>query len=110
MDTDLDVAHGVTRYLELTKVAALNNRPDAQALAGAMPAIDAAILQAATAQQKEILLSSPLDEEVLAGAKRTAERAAAGRGEPSLEPFLPLRGDGVVMSAGDLFTYGSCPL
>lgn len=110
MDTDLDVAHGVTRYLELMKVAALINRPDGQEVADAMPAIDAAIRQAATAQQKEILLSSPLDEEVLAGAKRTAERAAAVRGEPSLEPFLPLRGDGVVMSAGDLFTYGSCPL
>lgn len=110
MDTDLDVAHGVTRYLELMKVAALINRPDGQEVADAMPAIDAAILQAATAQQKEVLLSSPLDEEVLAGAKRTAERAAAGRGEPSLEPFLPLRGDGVVMSAGDLFSYGACPL
>lgn len=110
MDTDLDVAHGVTRYLELMKVAALINRPDGQEVADAMPAIDAAILQAATAQQKEVLLSSPLDEEVLAGAKRTAERAAAGRGEPSLEPFLALKGDGVVMSAGDLFTYGSCPL
>ncbi|MFA4927894.1 MAG: ATP-dependent DNA helicase [Patulibacter sp.] len=110
MDTDLDVAHGVTRYLELMKVAALINRPDGQEVNDAMPAIDAAILQAATAQQKEVLLSSPLDEEVLAGAKRTAERAAAGRGEPSLEPFLALKGDGVVMSAGDLFSYGSCPL
>jgi DNA helicase-2/ATP-dependent DNA helicase PcrA len=110
MDTDLDVAHGVTRYLELMKVAALINRPDGQEVADAMPAIDAAILQAATAQQKEVLLSSPLDEEVIAGAKRTAERAAAGRGEPSLEPFLPLRGDGVVLSAGDLFVYGACPL
>ncbi|MBF6618722.1 MAG: ATP-dependent helicase, partial [Patulibacter sp.] len=110
MDTDLDVAHGVTRYLELMKVAALINRPDGQEVADAMPAIDAAILQAATAQQKEVLLSSPLDEEMLAGAKRTAERAAAGRGEPSLEPFLALKGDGVVMSAGDLFVYGSCPL
>lgn len=110
MDTDLDVAHGVTRYLELMKVAALINRPDGQEVADAMPAIDAAILQAATAQQKEILLSSPLDDEVLAGAKRTAERAAAVRGEPSLEPFLALKGDGVVMSAGDLFVYGTCPL
>lgn len=110
MDTDLDVAHGVTRYLELMKVAALINRPDGQEVAAAMPAIDAAIRQAATAQQKEILLSSPLDEEVLAAASQTAERAAAGRGEPSLEPFLPLRGDGVVLSAGDLFVYGSCPL
>jgi DNA helicase-2/ATP-dependent DNA helicase PcrA len=110
MDTDLDVAHGVTRYLELMKVAALINRPDGQEVPDAMPAIDAAIRQAATAQQKEILLSSTLDEEILAAASQTAERRAAGRGEPSLEPFLPLRGDGVVLSAGDLFVYGSCPL
>jgi DNA helicase-2/ATP-dependent DNA helicase PcrA len=110
MDTDLDVAHGVTRYLELMKVAALINRPDGQEVAAAMPAIDGAIRQAATAQQKEILLSSSLDEDILAAASQTAERRAAGRGEPSLEPFLPLRDDGVVMSAGDLFVYGSCPL
>ncbi|WP_022930503.1 ATP-dependent helicase [Patulibacter americanus] len=109
MDTDLDVAHGVTRYLELMKVAALINRPDGQKVAAAMPAIDAAIRQAATAQQKEILLSSTLDEEILAAADQTAERRAK-RGEPSLEPFLPLRGDGVVLSAGDLFLYGACPL
>ncbi|MDO9410272.1 ATP-dependent DNA helicase [Patulibacter sp.] len=110
MDTDLDVAHGVTRYLELMKVAALINRPEGQEVAAAMPAVDGAIRQAATAQQKEILLSSSLDEDILAAAGQTAERRAAGRGEPSLEPFLPLRDDGVVMSAGDLFVYGSCPL
>ncbi|MEV4420207.1 ATP-dependent DNA helicase [Patulibacter sp. NPDC049589] len=110
MDTDLDVAHGVTRYLELMKVAALINRPDGQDVAAAMPGIDGAIRQAATAQQKEILLSSSLDEDILAAASQTAERRAAGRGEPSLEPFLPLRDQGVVMSAGDLFVYGSCPL
>lgn len=110
MDTDVDVAHGVTRYLELMKVAALINRADGQEVAAAMPAIDSAIRQAATAQQKEILLSSTLDEEILAAASQTAERRAAGRGEPSLEPFLPLRDDGVVMSAGDLFVYGMCPL
>ncbi|WP_210491321.1 ATP-dependent DNA helicase [Patulibacter sp. SYSU D01012] len=109
MDTDLDVAHGVTRYLELMKVAALINRPDGQEVAAALPAIDAAIRQAATAQQKELLLSSTLDDEILAAADQTAQRRA-GRAEPSLEPFLPLRGDGVVLSAGDLFTYGSCPL
>lgn len=110
MDTDVDVAHGVTRYLELMKVAALINRPDGQDVGAAIPAIDGAIHQAATALQKELLLSSTLDEEIVAAASQTAERRAAGRGEPALEPFLPLRDGGVVMSAGDLFTYGSCPL
>ncbi|MDX8152717.1 ATP-dependent DNA helicase [Patulibacter brassicae] len=110
MDTDLDVAHGVTRYLELLKVAALINRPEGQDVAGAMPAIDAAIRQAATAQQKEVLATSGLDDELLRDAGQAADRAAGRRGEPSLEPFLPLRGDGVVLSAGDLFTYRACPL
>lgn len=110
MDTDLDVAHGVTRYLELVKVAALINRAEGQEVSDALPAIDAAIRQAATAQQKEMLLTSGLDDDVLTDAQHAAERAAAGRGEPSLEPFLPLRGDGVVLSAGDLFTYRACPL
>ena len=109
MDTDLDVAHGVTRYLELVKVAALINRPDGQRVADALPAIDAALRQAATAQQKEILATSGLDDELLRDAGQAAERGA-GRGEPSLEPFLPLRDGGVVLSAGDLFTYRACPL
>jgi len=109
MDTDLDVAHGVSRYLELVKVAALINRAEGQEVADAMPAIDAAVRQAATAQQKEILSTSDLDDVVLAAARQTAERAA-GRREPSLEPFLPLRDDGVILSAGDLYTYTACPL
>ncbi|MGE4427532.1 MAG: ATP-dependent helicase [Solirubrobacteraceae bacterium] len=109
MDTDLDVAHGVSRYLELVKVAALINRADGQEVADAMPAIDAAVRQAATAQQKEILSTSDLDDVVLAAATQSAERAA-GRREPSLEPFLPLRDEGVVLSAGDLYMYNACPL
>ena len=32
------------------------------------------------------------------------------RDEPSLEPFLPTRGDGVVLSASDIDTYRTCPL
>jgi DNA helicase-2/ATP-dependent DNA helicase PcrA len=34
----------------------------------------------------------------------------AARDEPSLEPFLPRRGDGVVLSASDIDTYRTCPL
>ena len=112
LDTDLDVAHGVTRYLELLKLAALHERPEGQSLADALPQINAAILQAATAEQREILQTSPLDE-MLLGAEREASgraRASAARREPSLEPFLPRRGEGLALSATDIETYRSCPL
>ncbi len=34
----------------------------------------------------------------------------AARDEPSLERFLPMRGDGVLLSATDIDTYRACPL
>jgi DNA helicase-2/ATP-dependent DNA helicase PcrA len=34
----------------------------------------------------------------------------AARDEPSLERFLPMRGEGVLLSASDIDTYRSCPL
>ena len=34
----------------------------------------------------------------------------AQRSEPSLEPFLPSRGDGLMLSASDIETYRTCPL
>jgi DNA helicase-2/ATP-dependent DNA helicase PcrA len=112
LDTDLDVAHGVTRYLELLKLAALHARPAGQDVADALPGINAAILQAATAQQREILQTSSLDD-VLLGAERDARvraAATAARREPSLAPFLPRRGDGLALSASDIETYRTCPL
>ncbi|WP_205696411.1 ATP-dependent DNA helicase [Conexibacter sp. SYSU D00693] len=112
LDTDLDVAHGVTRYLELLKLSALMARPDGQSVADALPGINAAILQAATATQREVLQTSPLDELLLASEQDAAVRAAAvaAREEPSLEPFLPRRGDGLALSASDIDTYRTCPL
>jgi len=112
LDTDLDVAHGVTRYLELLKLAALQARPEGQDVADALPGINAAILHAATAQQREILQTSSLDD-VLLGAERDARvraAATAARHEPSLAPFLPRRGDGLALSASDIETYRTCPL
>jgi DNA helicase-2/ATP-dependent DNA helicase PcrA len=112
LDTDLDVAHGVVRYLELVKVAALIDRPEGQSVADALLGINTALLGAATAQQREILQTSSLDE-MLLGAERDARgRAAAiaAREEPSLEPFLPTRGDGLLLSASDIEAYRTCPL
>jgi DNA helicase-2/ATP-dependent DNA helicase PcrA len=112
LDTDLDVAHGVTRYLELLKLAALLARPDGQEVADALPGINAAVLQAATAQQREILQTSSLDDVLLSAEQDAGVRAnaAAARHEPSLAPFLPRRGDGLALSASDIETYRTCPL
>lgn len=112
LDTDLDVSHAVVRYLELLKVAALIARPEGQAVAEALRDINARILQATTAEQKEIFTTSALDDYLL-DAERDARRRAqviAARDEPSLESFLPLRGGGVVLSASDIDTYRTCPL
>jgi DNA helicase II / ATP-dependent DNA helicase PcrA len=112
LDTNLDVTHGVVRYLELLKISALLARPEGQAVAEALPGINAAILQAATAQQREILESSPLDEALLDAERDARARAAAvaARDEPSLEAFLPRRGEGLLLSASDIDTYRTCPL
>jgi DNA helicase II / ATP-dependent DNA helicase PcrA len=111
-DTDLDVSHAVVRYLELLKAAALIARPEGQSVAEALRDVNARILQAVSAEQREIFTSSALDDYLL-DAERDARRRAqaiAARDEPSLEPFLPKRGEGVVLSASDIDTYRTCPL
>jgi len=111
-DTDLDVSHAVVRYLELLKLAALIDRSPEQGPAEALPEINARLVQAVSPEQREIFLTSPLDEHLL-GAERDAGRRAAAlaaREEPSLESFLPRRGEGLVLSASDIETYRACPL
>jgi DNA helicase II / ATP-dependent DNA helicase PcrA len=112
LDTDLDISHGVVRYLELVKLAALLDRPAEQTVAEALPDVNARLLAAATSLQREIYESSPLDETLLAAEHddRRRAQAIAARDEPSLEPFLPRRGDGLVLSASDIETYRTCPL
>jgi DNA helicase-2/ATP-dependent DNA helicase PcrA len=111
-DTDLDVTHAVVRYLELLKVAALIARPDGQGVAEALRDVNARILQAVTAEQREVFTSSVLDDYLLDAERdmRLRAQAVAARDEPSLEPFLPMRGEGVVLSASDIDTYRTCPL
>jgi DNA helicase-2/ATP-dependent DNA helicase PcrA len=111
-DTDLDVSHAVVRYLELVKLAALLERPAGQSVVDALPNVNARLLGAVSAQQRDILESSPLDEALLEAERDERARAAsiAARAEPSLEPFLPKRGDGVMLSASDIETYRTCPL
>jgi DNA helicase II / ATP-dependent DNA helicase PcrA len=114
-DTDLDVSHAVVRYLELLKMAALiaqSGRDRVPSVAESLRDINSRILQAVTAEQREIFESSPLDDYLLDSERDARRRAQAivARDEPSLEPFLPRRGDGVVLSASDIDTYRTCPL
>jgi DNA helicase-2/ATP-dependent DNA helicase PcrA len=114
-DTDLDVSHAVVRYLELLKLAALIARggwDEFPSVAESLRDINSRILQAVTAEQREIFESSALDDYLLDAERDARRRAQAmvARDEPSLEPFLPRRGDGVVLSATDIDTYRTCPL
>jgi DNA helicase-2/ATP-dependent DNA helicase PcrA len=102
------------RYLELIKLAALLERtgPEGMSVGDALPEVNARLLQAATAEQREIFETSALDEYLLDAERdeRLRARAVAARTEPSLESFLPRRGDGLMLSAGDIETYRTCPL
>jgi DNA helicase-2/ATP-dependent DNA helicase PcrA len=112
LDTDLDISHGVVRYLELVKLAALIDRPPGQSVAEALPDLNARLLAASTSLQREIFETSSLDEMLLSAEHddRRRAQAIAARDEPSLEAFLPKRGEGLVLSASDIETYRTCPL
>jgi RecB family exonuclease len=112
LDTDLDISHGVVRYLELLKLSALMQRPDAQSPEEALSDINVRLLAATTPLEREIFLTSTLDETLLASEhdERAHAQALAPREEHSLGPFLPRRGTGLALSAGDIQTYRSCPL
>ncbi|HEY1833501.1 MAG TPA: PD-(D/E)XK nuclease family protein [Solirubrobacteraceae bacterium] len=113
LDTDLDISHGIVRYLELIKLSALLQRPEDQELAEALQDINGRLLAAATPLQREILATSTLDDGVLAGGElepRLAPGAFGFREEHSLVPFLPRKGEGLALSASDIETYRGCPL
>jgi DNA helicase-2/ATP-dependent DNA helicase PcrA len=129
LDTYLDVSQGVARYLELVKIAALIERAKAgQPVAEALSEVNELLLQSATPEQREAYLASALDDylrDTAAGSGRPAAREAAsahapdrGTGqvlppapaEPSLDSFLPRRGEGLMLSASDIETYRLCPL
>jgi DNA helicase-2/ATP-dependent DNA helicase PcrA len=112
LDTDLDVTHAVTRYLELVKLAALIERPDGQSVAEALGPVNERLGAALSPLQREVLATSSLDELLLDAERHDRARAAAraARSEPSLEAFLPRRGGGLALSASDIETYRSCPL
>jgi DNA helicase-2/ATP-dependent DNA helicase PcrA len=113
LDTYLDVDQAVSRYLELIKVAALIERAkEGQSLEAALPALNEILLQCATPEQREILEQSALDSWLRDTERDPAERPTADRNgaEPSLDPFIPRRGRGLMLSASDIDTYRICPL
>ncbi len=113
LDTAIDVNRAIARYLELLKLAALAQRPGDEATAEAIEAVNGLLRQVATPEQQAELDASALDSYLL-DSEREREgrrRLIAARQEPSLEAFLPRRGDGSLsLSASDLDLYLTCPL
>jgi DNA helicase II / ATP-dependent DNA helicase PcrA len=113
LDTYLDLDQAVARYLELIKLAALIERTrEGQPIAEVLPWLNEILAQGATPEQREILASSALDDWLRDAERDMARRPAAAENgsEPSLDPFIPRRGQGLMLSASDIDTYRLCPL
>jgi DNA helicase-2/ATP-dependent DNA helicase PcrA len=113
LDTVVDVNRAIARHLELLKLAALAQRPGEEATAEAVEAVNGLLRQIATPEQQAELDASPLDAYLLDSERERdgRRRLIAARHEPSLEAFLPRRGDGALsLSASDLDLYLTCPL
>jgi DNA helicase II / ATP-dependent DNA helicase PcrA len=112
LDTAEDVNAAVARYLELIKLASLLQRPDREATREALGAINELLQRVATPEQRAVFETSSLDDYVLGEEKAQEGRrdAVAARREPSLEQFIPRRGDGLALSASDIGLYRTCPL
>jgi DNA helicase II / ATP-dependent DNA helicase PcrA len=113
LDTVVDLNRAIARHLELLKLAALAQRPGEEATAEAIEAVNGLLRQVATPEQQAELDASPLDAYLLESERERDGRRnlIAARHEPSLEKFLPTRGDGALsLSASDLDLYLTCPL
>jgi DNA helicase II / ATP-dependent DNA helicase PcrA len=113
LDTAIDVNRAIARYLELLKLAALAQRPGDEGTAEAIEAVNGLLRQVATPEQQAELDASSLDSYLLDAEDEQGRRREliAAREEPSLEAFLPRRGDGMLsLSASDLSLYLTCPL
>jgi DNA helicase II / ATP-dependent DNA helicase PcrA len=112
LDTAEDVNRAVARFLELLKLAALIQRPGPEPVAETLAAINELLGRVATPEQRAALEASALDGYVIGEEReRTARRTLVeARHEPSLDQFLPRRGDGLALSASDIDLYRICPL
>ncbi len=93
LDTDLDISHGVVRYLELLKLSALVQRPAGQDVGEALADVNARLLAATTALQREIFQTSSLDETL------RAERSRVHARQGGLA--IPVASPGVVENRGE---------
>ena len=112
LDTAEDVNRAVARFLELIKLAALIQRPAGDSAEDAIAAINELLGRVVSPEQRAALEASTLDDFV-AGSERDREarkRQLEARREPSLEQFLPRRGEGLALSASDIELYRTCPL
>ena len=112
LDTAEDLNRAVARYLELVKLASLLQRPESEPARDVLGAVNELIARVATPEQRAVLETSALDDYVM-GEEREREgrrEIIAARREPSLEQFIPRRGDGLALSASDIGLYRTCPL
>ncbi len=112
LDTYLDVTRAVARYLEVIKLAALIQRQGEEPVADALANLNELLGHGTSSEQREALAGSGLDAYLLDEERDRRRRTelVAAREEPSLEAFLPRRGQGLALSATDIELYRTCPL
>jgi DNA helicase II / ATP-dependent DNA helicase PcrA len=93
LDTDLDISHGVVRYLELLKLSALAQRPEGQDVAEALGDINARLLAATTPLQREIFQTSALDEQLGESSPEVVAGDGPGTGDDAGVDTAPGTGD-----------------
>jgi DNA helicase-2/ATP-dependent DNA helicase PcrA len=113
LDTYQQVSQAVARYLELLKLAALIERSkEGQLVSEALGEVNELLLQGASPEQREVFMLSALDDYLLDAERDEGRRreAIGSRPDDTLEPFIPRRGEGLMLSASDIETYRLCPL
>ena len=112
LDTYVDVNRAVARFLELVKLAGLIQGSGEEPVSDSLTAVNDLLDQAISPEQRSSLHDSGLDAYLLdeEGASKRRRELIAKRDEPSLEAFLPRRGEGLALSATDIQLYRTCPL
>jgi DNA helicase-2/ATP-dependent DNA helicase PcrA len=112
LDTYVDVNRAVARFLELVKLAGLIQGSSEEPVSDSLAVVNDLLEQAISPEQREALRDSGLDAYLLdeEGAAKRRRELIAKRDEPSLEAFLPRRGEGLALSATDIELYRTCPL
>jgi superfamily I DNA/RNA helicase/RecB family exonuclease len=112
LDTHVDVTRAVARFVELVKLAGLIQGSAEEPVADSLAAINDLLEHSISPDQRRALRDSGLDAYLLdeEGAAKRRRELIAKRDEPSLEAFLPRRGEGLALSATDIDLYRTCPL